>query len=593
MTYKAVKILDEQTSKKIAAGEVIERPASVVRELLDNAIDADASRIDVELVDGGVKSICVIDNGFGMSEADLLLCTEAHSTSKIESVDDLLKTTSLGFRGEALASIKAVSDLEIISTQAGPLAYKFFAGKIYKTTLNSGTIVSVKNIFNNYPARKKFLKLPATESRMCRQAFVEKALVNPQIEMTLKNNDKTLLKLQSKNNFKERVLDALNIKEPIECFYEIILSGLNFKATVVLGIPDIEKQNRQMMYIFANGRRIDEYGLIQALDYGAEPFFPNGTHPVALAFLNVEPGSIDFNIHPAKREARFSNYNEIHHALSSGVSHFYKSHTIATLKKGFNGEAENDTNNLNFFEKELPEIKHFENFEKRKLYSASIFPKTNTFDFNKTKNFSVADASMHYQRSGLSTQTLRPLDLPEISFKFLGQVAGTFIAVEKNNNLYLIDQHAAHERILFEQLKKSVNQKQELLVPYRIETESNAEEKNLENLQQKLAENGFDLEKVKDNVWSVSAVPALWQGSEVDLSNDIKKATLENLNLIYEILAMSACRAACKDGDILSPDVAFDLAKKTFELPEPLCPHGRPLWVLITREELFKRVKRT
>lgn len=597
MAYKQIKILDDKTAKKIAAGEVIERPASVVRELLDNSIDAEANKITVELLDGGIKSICVIDNGFGMSESDLAICTEAHSTSKIRSIEDLLNARSLGFRGEALASIKAVSDLEIITTQAGPLAYKFFNNKISKTSLHKGTCISVKNLFNNFPARKKFLKLAATESRMSKQAFVEKALANPNIEMTLKNNDSILLNLKRVDSFKERVLDALTIKEPAECFYEIHLSGSNFTATVVLGIPDIARSNRQMMYIFANGRRIDEYGLLQALDYGAEAFFPNGTHPFALAFLTVSPESIDFNIHPAKREARFSNYSEIHKVLSSGVSRFYKTHTIATLKKGFSKEEDYATENLSFLENEIAEAKHFENYEKRKLFErASIEAyksKTYTNFDNSATNFSVKDASLRYQNSSLTTQPFRPLDVTESSFKFLGQIAGTFIAVEKNDALYLIDQHAAHERILFDELKKRSKQKQDLLVPYRIESESVQENKSLKDAQASLAENGFEIEQISENVWIVSTVPVLWHGTEADLCADIKKASSEKLNLLDEILALSACRSACKDGDILSAAAAYDLAKKTFALAEPLCPHGRPLWIVITREELFKRIKRS
>lgn len=592
MTYKPVKLLNEQTAKKIAAGEVIERPASVVRELLDNAIDAEANRISVELTDGGITSITVTDNGFGMSEADLALCTETHSTSKIASIEDLLAVTSLGFRGEALSSIKAVSDLEITTTQKGPLAFHYFNGSISKTTLNEGTCVSVKNLFANFPARKKFLKLPATESRMCRQVFIDKALANPSIEMKLEQNGSVSLHLRKAENFKERMLDALHIPEPRECFFEIKTAGDDFTATIVLGLPDIAKSNRQFMYIFANKRRIDEYGFLQALDYGAAPFFPNGTHPVALAFLDVAPKAIDFNIHPAKREARFSNYSAIHKAISTAVSKFYKAHTIAVLKQGFTDETAANTKSLDFTANEMTAQKRSDNFEKRSLYESS-FSNTAYRSGETQGNFSVADISIRYQRENMQRNEHRPLDVPQPSFRFLGQVAGTFIAVEKNDTLYLIDQHAAHERILFEALKQTAGQKQELLVPYRIETETEAENTALQQAATQLCEKGFDLECAGGSVWIVSAVPALWHGTEAELAADIKKAVLERADLLHEILALAACRAACKDGDILSPEAAFDIAQKAFALPEPLCPHGRPLWVVITREELFKRVKRT
>lgn len=593
MQYKPIKVLNEQTAKKIAAGEVIERPASVVRELLDNALDADATKITVELTGGGIQSIIVTDDGFGMSPEDLRLCTETHSTSKIESIDDLLKTTSLGFRGEALASIKAVSDLEITTTQQGPLAYHYFNGTVTKTSLQKGTRISVKNIFANFPARKKFLKLPATESKMCKQVFVDKALAHPAVSMTLKNDGRILFQLRPAETYKRRALDALNITEPEECFAEIFANGKNFSADIVLGLPEISKQMRNYMYVFANGRRIDEYGLLQAMDYGAAPFFPNGTHPVALLFLTVDPAAIDFNIHPAKKEARFSNYADIHHAVSSTINSFYKAHTVATLKKGFDCASDTNSPTLAFSNAELSEQKHYGNFQKRRLYEQST--RQNSFTPPANKIFSVADASRQYQSANTATDrpAYRPLDIPEASFKFLGQVAGTFIAVEKNDTLYLIDQHAAHERILFEKLKLHSAERQELLVPYRIESESEAEDTMISEACDALNKQGFHIEAAGDHVWIIDSVPVLWHGTEADLNADIKKAIADHADILHEILAMAACRAACKDGDILSPDIAFDLVQQTFALPEPLCPHGRPLWIVITREEMFKRIKRT
>lgn len=284
--------------------------------------------------------------------------------------------------------------------------------------------------------------------------------------------------------------------------------------------------------------------------------------------------------------------------ISSAVARFYKAHTIATLKAGFQNDesAPAETGTLLGADFSTAAPPHdSENFQKRSLYEKSI---GGGFHFSdqaaQNKTFSVADAAARYQKSGLSNREFRPVDVPAATnFKFLGQVAGTFVAVEKNNDIYFIDQHAAHERILFERLKESARDKQELLVPYRIETESDEEETKLKSLQPKLAESGFEMEQMSANVWSVSTVPCLWVGTEAELSADIKKAAAENLDLLHEVLAMSACRAACKDGDILSPEAAFDLAQKTFQLPEPLCPHGRPLWVVVTREELFKRIKRT
>lgn len=610
--YKPVKLLSKETASKIAAGEVIERPASVVRELLDNSIDAGASQIIVEIEEGGISTIRVSDDGCGMTREDLELCTHTHSTSKIEEAEDLLHLRSLGFRGEALSSVQAVSSLEITSTREGPAAWKLSLGKVSPARLNKGTTVEVKNLFENFPARKKFLKRPQYEAAQCRQTFVEKALPHYNIEMRYIADGINKLILPAHSSLKERCLAAMSLKEPEDLFYEINQEGDGFSFKAVLGSPAVVRSDKRNIYIFVNGRRINEYGLVQAVCYASEGYFPNGGFPAAFVFLNVDPERVDFNIHPAKREAKFEDYKEIHHSLSSTISSFYKQKTVSDLLK----------------ESYQPEYTRGFDFEKTEYEAADLnqsynpagtknYRQSNTFEYlqNSTKTYwpsspikqieastafqeiSQADygasAAQHRLSAAAYETSAVPQDLPKSDFKFLGQFCGTFIAVEKNNALYIIDQHAAHERILFEGLKKSLGPSQELLIPYRIETESEKDDEIIRLNLQELQKAGFNISEDKKGLWIIRAVPIRWQGTEKDLKEDLAGAGKDPSGLMHHILARSACRAACKDGDIIDPVSAYNIAVKTFALPEPLCPHGRPLYFIIDRTELFKRIKRT
>ena len=599
--YSPVKLLSKETAGKIAAGEVIERPASVVRELLDNAIDAGSTKIYLEIENGGIDLIRVKDNGCGMTKEDLRLCTHTHSTSKISGAEDLLHLKSLGFRGEALSSMQAVSRLEITTTREGPAAWKLSMGKVVPARLNEGTAVEVKNLFENFPARKKFLKRAQYEAAQCRQIFIEKALPFYFIEMHYLVNGIAKVSLLPHNSLKERCLAVMNLQESEKLFYEINQAGDGFSFTAVLASPDLVKSDKRHIYLFVNGRRISEFGLVQAVVYGAEGYFPNGGFPIVFLFLTVAPERIDFNIHPAKKEARFEDYKSIHHAVSSTISSFYKQITVSELLQDteYNPEF---TPPLHFEKKELEKTPRYSWTEKSLKYSemTEFTEKQRAFSYpyTKSKAEETGERQIEYAPDR-QIPAYRPLahtppeDIPKPDFKFLGQFCGVFIAVEKNDSLYIIDQHAAHERILFEELKKTLGSSQELLIPYRIETESDKDDEavslNLEELQKA----GFRISKEEGGIWTVHAVPLRWHGTEKDLQNDLAGFGKDPLGLMHHILASAACRAACKDGDIIDPVSAYTIAAKTFLLPEPLCPHGRPLYFIIDRTELFKRIKRT
>lgn len=712
--YKPVKALDPETARKIAAGEVIDRPAAVIRELLDNAIDAGASKVQVEISGGGIDRIRVTDNGCGMSREDLAICTDTHTTSKISTAEDLLSLHSLGFRGEALSSIKAVSDLEIISTRSGPAAWKLQLGKILPARLHAGTVVQVENLFENFPARKQFLKRAAAETALCRTIFLDKALPHYRIEMRFIADGTLRFLLPPAQSLRERCLAAFSFKEPEALFFELEGSGEYFSFRIVLGSPDVVRSDKRAIMVFVNGRRITEFGLTQAIEYGSEGYFPNGGHPVAFLFLTVAPSRVDFNIHPAKKEARFQDYSALHHAVSSAVGSFYRQHTVASLLKekydpsltrpldfkhggtapemgggsvqsdsapysawseqnrlyaealaqkhsapkgsypppyagtlaaeygygksagtvasskagadgysgsgarsgavhtgyaGTTGDTAADDGakygkvNGNDASTPVLEYDYARDGYDSGLSDAYAEPRTAQSGYGSAFRQIAAAAAVNHSvgerlipppaATGTAAYLQSPPDIPPADFKLLGQVAGTFIAVEKNDALYLIDQHAAHERIIFEQLRHNTGGAQELLIPYRIITSSEEDDAFIKKHQELLCQAGFALSDEGAGVWQVTAVPARWTGTERDLIRDITGVRKNAGDILYQILASAACRAACKDHAILDPVTQQRIAAQAFELPEPICLHGRPIWIVLTREELFKRVKRT
>jgi len=567
--YRPVRELPLEVARKIAAGEVIDRPAAVIRELMDNSIDAGSTKITVEIEGGGIERIRITDNGCGMTAEDLAICTNTHTTSKIASEDDLLSLSTLGFRGEALSSIHAVSRLEITTTRDGREAWKLEFGHVVPSRLSVGTIVSIEGLFENFPARRQFLKRASAETALCKQIFTEKALARPDIEFRFSIDGKQGDILPRVATLRERCLASLAPRESESFFYEIGGDGSGFTFSAILGSPDVVRADRRQLMVFVNGRRIMDYSLLQAIEYGAEGHFPNGAHPFGLLFVTIDPSLVDFNIHPAKREARFRDQSSLHHAVSSVIRDFYRRYTIASLIRESSDKADIDRGSGSRSESKNPGF---------------LFPSTGTTrtenTYADTRHTSAASSDVGYS------------NIPQ-SFRFLGQVLGTFLAVEKGNIFYLIDQHAAHERILYDELMSRSKERQELLVPYRLETSSGEENAHLARIRDRLAEAGFILVDEGEGIWQITAVPVRWNGTRKDITEEILDTSKEPEALVSHMYATAACRAACKDGDVLDSLTARNLVEKAFLLDEPVCPHGRPIWIMMDREELFNRIRRT
>ncbi len=622
---RPVRQLSADVARKIAAGEVIDRPNAIVRELLDNAVDSNASSISVELCGGGIDSIRISDNGSGMTKEDLQSCARPHATSKISTTQDLNNLSTLGFRGEALASIAAVSRLSISSgnwRMRASITEDHVLEQIPVVQNGEGTIVLSEGLFENYPARRRFLKRPASENLMCRETFVEKTLPRPDIAFRLTIDRQLRLDLPGNVSLTQRFVKALELNEKTDQFAELKASGgKEWSFKLVIGEPTVYRSDRKLIFIYVNGRRVQEYSLLQAIEYGCQGFFPNGTHPVAALFAEVDPSTVDFNIHPAKREVRFRDSSALHHGVSSTVKEYFRSYGIKSSQdyeaKEIQKEVEipgfdfRDNEELSspvqfnsaFSASSLAELA-LENAEPAFARKTSSTPEHKSEDvrsrfFNYDsksfkKNLTVEEKTLNFGNQIFSKEEEPQFTQTDSNgFCYIGTVLNCFLIAQKNETIYFIDQHAAHERIIFDRLVQKKTETQNLLIPYVIKTQDESEENYLKNALPYLKTAGFEGANTSQGIFEFSTVPARWKGTQADLRSAILDRMMEPKDIIYSVLAMTACKAAVKDGYVLDRGAAKSLAEEALKLPDPHCPHGRPVWTTLTKEQLFERVRRT
>jgi len=573
-----IQVLAPEEARRIAAGEVIERPAALAREFLDNAIDANALNIEVSIEEGGCKKTEVTDDGGGMLREDLELCSLTHATSKIRSLNDLDTARTLGFRGEALAAASAVSRLEIVSSVDGREAWQLTAGpgesfpiKLEQTRRTKGTTVRALNLFESIPARKRFLKREGSEGTLCRQVFLDKALAFNEINFKFINEGKLKDFLPSAASKKERFAAALLEQNEKDFLHEINVTGEGFSAVIVIGGSELYRNDRRQLYIFANGRRINDYSLLQAVEYGSQGWFPNGTHPIGAVFIEIDPSLADFNIHPAKREARFRDIGAIHRAISAGVKTFFHRKEVARISDIEKRDSHEDTKAQREEEREF-----------------SFSHSNNGHNTNRSSEAHKGLANKNF--ASLASLSALARNSSE-NILYVGKLFNLFVLIEWEDRLYMIDQHAAHERILYDKFLQEGIPKQELLSPIPFSTESEEEDAFLETNSKELSQLGIDIIKDEDT-WTIEALPADWRISDADTIKEILNLRTAGENMAKRWAATCCCRAAIKDGDYLDDETAFALGKEALNLPDPRCPHGRPIWTEISREALFKAVRR-
>jgi DNA mismatch repair protein MutL len=583
-------ILPPEEARRIAAGEVVDRPAALVREFLDNAIDAGATNIEVSVDEGGCKKVEVSDDGSGMTREDLELCHLTHATSKIRGLDDLDTSHTLGFRGEALAAAAAVARLEIICS-VGREAWRLQTGpgeshppKLEQTHRTRGATVRALNLFENIPARKRFLKREGSEAALCRQAFIDKAISFNAINFRYVQDGKLRDFFPAVSTRKERFVDALLQAGDADFLHEINVTGSGFSATIVIGGLELYRNDRRQIYVFANGRRVQDYSLVQAIEYGTQGWFPNGTHPVGAVYVEIDPALADFNIHPAKREVRFRDPGAIHHAVSSGLRNFFHIRAIQNLPHSGAEAPEKDgefsfTHNTDVSDNGR-DIKGYGRIAN--INSVPLRLREGSLEINPQElreRFSEVDSSVK-EAVPVYGQA-----------RYAGRVFGLFILIEWGEKLFIIDQHAAHERILYNRFLEEPIPKQELLAPIPFNTESDEEDAFLLAKREELSRLGVDIEKDEDG-WRIDALPSDWRLGDAATVREILQLRTAGENMAERWAATVCCRAAIKDGDYPDDETAFALGKQALDLPDPRCPHGRPIWTEISKDALFKAVRR-
>ncbi len=570
-----IRVLDNSVARRIAAGEIIERPSSVVRELLDNALDAGAKSIEVRIVQGGVDEIVVQDDGMGMSPEDLALCWYSHATSKIRTEEDLQTVTSLGFRGEALSSIAAVSRLEVISRSAdAEVAHRLVVAEDHAAELGAapgalGTRVQVSGLFASLPARRRFLRRPATESRMVREVVMEKAIAFPEVGFRFFIDGAVRHHLPPG----DRLTRITSIYPELVDLKEVAGEGPGFAVSVATPGPGIWRNDRKLIQSFVNRRRVWEYAFVQAAEYGYQGYLPGGRHPVAFVFLDVSPELVDFNVHPTKREARFKDLPTIHRKITETLRSLSRSFALKVRSAGASTEG---SGTLAFDAGPSGAPKR-------------LFPAPGvSYDLRRSLDDGVG--------SGLPSQrepggTAPGSTTPE-GLRYLGQLFGVFLLAEADNVFYIIDQHAAHERLLYEKIAQNAPT-QRLLHPIPLDVEEELA-RHLEEQAGRLGEIGVELRRnEEDGGWEIASVPASAAGSPGALVDTLTTLEFDEGNLRQEFFAVLACKAAIKEGDSIDRATALSLIEETFALDNARCPHGRPVWHAVSREELYRLVGRT
>ncbi|MBN2050139.1 MAG: DNA mismatch repair endonuclease MutL [Spirochaetales bacterium] len=553
---RRIHILRDSVSRLIAAGEVIERPASVVRELLDNAIDAGANRIELHLEGGGVSSIRLIDNGCGMDRENLELCFQAHATSKIGNLQDLDSLSSLGFRGEALSSIAACSKLTITSSEDGGEAHyiTLHGGSVLSSGSragNKGTIVEVSDLFYSMPARKKFLKRPSSETNLCAAAFMEKATAFPHLAFRMLTDGKVRYALEPEDP-RQRIENLYGATYGLRSFSS---EHDGFSLLFIAGDPSLPRRDRRLLQVFVQGRRIYDYALLQALEYAYGT--PGGYRPVCFLFITIKAHLVDFNIHPAKREVRFRNLPEIHRAVTGTLQG--KLSDPSSRRPGISyssgGTGEGDL-------------------------------------------FAQAEPSYHPTGSGIKfpeewaqVNSLDSLPTTERSYRYLGQLFGVFLLVERGTDLLFIDQHAAHERILYNELVNKARHHQDLLVPVMVEVEPDTE-RVLKASQESLREIGITFEFSGPGTVYLLTLPSGCEGQEDLVAEFLSEMKGTEKNLLARLYSTLACRGAIKEGAFIDHTTALALIDRVLAMEDPHCPHGRPIIFATTRDFLYRQVKR-
>lgn len=596
-----IQLLPDSLINQIAAGEVVERPASVVKELLENSIDAGAKRITVEVQEGGLQLLKITDDGSGMSREDAELSLARHATSKIATIEDLQAIRTMGFRGEALASIASVSRFTMRSKLAEDSAgteIVLEGGKILRNGpigMPTGTEIEVKELFFNTPARLKFMKSPATEYQNIVDTVVNAALAFPEIAFKLVENEgRIALDLPATADILLRMRGVLG-KGISEEMLEIFYGGVNLKMTGYIGKPSLSRSNRNMQFFFVNNRPITSHVLSYAVKQAYHSLLPKERYPVFVVKFELEPSMVDVNCHPRKTEVKFKDEREIYRVLNSACAKVLEQAVIMP-------KFQSDTP-VNYYQEKRAQ--GIETVEK----SAPVQEALEFFSAMSGEKVTVGVVESNQAVETMEKQIAATPDVSvEMEMNVLAQLSDAFILCQRGEDLVIIDQHAAHERVRYNKLMAEAENEekliQPLLMPINIDV-SPQDQSILDANKDLLDEIGLEIEHFGGNTFSLKAVPAYLAKNNLekvllgmidDLRNfeSLKGNKGDLFSRKEKVLTYLACRSAVKFGDSLSMEEMRALVDQLRETDwgRSTCPHGRPTMIVLPKDELWSRFGR-
>lgn len=663
-----IQLLDQATINQIAAGEVIDRPSSVVKELLENAIDAKATAITVEIKDGGISFIRITDNGCGIEKDQVRKAFLRHATSKLHTIDDLLDIGSLGFRGEALSSIAAIAQVELISKPPEAMlaiSYQIEDGEEKSLTqigAPDGTTILVRNLFYHVPARKKFLKTAATEGNYINQLMENMAMLRPDISMRFINGGQNKLYTSGNGRLKDLIYTIYGREissNVLEINYECPL----FAVTGYIGKPIISRGNRTFENYYINGRFVKSRLIAAAIEQAYKPFMMQHRYPFTVLHIKIKPELIDVNVHPAKMEVRFQQENEIYELLAGAIENTLRGKEFIPDVSD-DGKAEKKVQEKQklpepFEQRRLQAMKEIippppaehktqneqKLFTENKTQSEQKLPRNEeqpkvpsklsepVCEYKAEKKQTIKDsdskwesASGIHKRIGqdvsqtvnqMPTQPEQKLEKPEqqtlftepllsekarIHHRLIGQLFDTYWLIQYGNQLYIMDQHAAHEKVNYERLMEAYRKKERItqfVSPPMVISLTRAEEAILEEFKSEFERIGFTIEPYGGREYAISEIPANLYGINekelfLEMLSDLEdRGSMQPSELIASKLASMSCKAAIKGGQKISFKEADALVSQLLTLENPYaCPHGRPTIITMTKYELEKKFKR-
>ncbi|TCW57312.1 DNA mismatch repair protein MutL [Bacillus thuringiensis] len=642
-----IRKLDDQLSNLIAAGEVVERPASVVKELVENSIDANSTSIEIHLEEAGLSKIRIIDNGDGIAEEDCIVAFERHATSKIKDENDLFRIRTLGFRGEALPSIASVSELELItSTGDAPGTHLMIKGgdiiKQEKTASRKGTDITVQNLFFNTPARLKYMKTIHTELGNITDIVYRIAMSHPEVSLKLFHNEKKLLHTSGNGDVRQ-VLASIYSIQVAKKLIPIEAESLDFTIKGYVTLPEVTRASRNYMSTIVNGRYVRNFVLMKAIQQGYHTLLPIGRYPIGFLSIEMDPMLVDVNVHPAKLEVRFSKEQELLKLIEETLQAAFKKIQLipdagVTTKKKEKDESVQEQFKFEHTkprESSMPNIVLPTGMDEKQEETTTVKQPAQLWqppkqEWQPPQSLVREEQSWQPSSKPVIEETVREekewtsndedFELEELEEEVgeieeiemngnelpplypIGQMHGTYIFAQNDNGLYMIDQHAAQERINYEYFRDKVGrvtqEVQELLVPYRIDL-SLTEFLRVEEQLEELKKVGLFLEQFGHQSFIVRSHPTWFpKGQETEIIDEmmeqvvkLKKVDIKKLR--EEAAIMMSCKASIKANQYLTNDQIFALLEELRTTTNPYtCPHGRPILVHHSTYELEKMFKR-